>query len=223
MPACLSYRPICVALPADSSAKPVIRPSAASWLSCASRSASAVSASRSCACWSGVVPGWAANCASAASGCGLGLAIPGSFPGSGSVKSTDGIHAKRSEESREGYECVISLRIRGTPAYAWGISDWSSDVCSSDLGFECEAGDPAERGVLVELRQPVGIGGQRIAQLRLLVRRCARLGRELRKRGFELRIGFGHPGLLPWIRISSKYRWTSRKVARLPRRPRSAE
>src|SRR3546814_1304563 len=94
MPACLSYRPICVALPADSSAKPVIRPSAASWLSCASRSASAVSASRSCACWSGVVPGWAANCASAASSCGLGLAIPGSFPGSGSVQSTDGLHAK---------------------------------------------------------------------------------------------------------------------------------
>src|SRR3546814_7524027 len=94
MPACLSYRPICVALPADSSAKPVIRPSAASWLSCAGRSASAVSASRSCACWSGVVPGWAANCASAASSCGLGLAIPGSFPGSGSVQSTDGLHAK---------------------------------------------------------------------------------------------------------------------------------
>src|SRR3546814_150676 len=57
----------------------------------------------------------------------------------------------RSEERRGGKECVSTGRARWTPAYEMRISDWSSDVCSSDLADI----DPATQVGRCEIFGPV--------------------------------------------------------------------
>src|SRR3546814_836107 len=53
--------------------------------------------------------------------------------------------AVRSDELRVGKGCVCTCRSRWQPAYVLRISDWSSDVCSSDLRASTTPGSSSSR------------------------------------------------------------------------------
>src|SRR3546814_5928041 len=72
------------------------------------------------------------------------------------------------------YSCVVFFFFKQKTAYEMRISDWSSDVCSSDLeGAVAEAVVEVDVGGDDVADRPVGGGGDRLAQGEALLVRGA--------------------------------------------------
>src|SRR3546814_4502284 len=87
---------------------------------------------------------------------------------------------------------ILFVFIKQKTAYEMRISDWSSDVCSSDLRelYPCAAADPAPLGRCIDLRQQRAIETEhhrRLARLGPLPRLVG-LGRD------RLGLRLGRPG-----------------------------